>query len=73
MPGWGEAKTTDFGMRWGPVEVVRAARLPEGHGAALQVRTDAGVLLDIMVSEKGRAVRVFARTGNIEMNGFEDD
>lgn len=67
MRTWDEAAETEFGMRWGPVEVTRAARFPEGKGAALQIKTDGGVLLTLYVSERGRVVKVIAEHGNVKM------
>ncbi len=49
---------TDYGFRWGPILVERLIHV-EGKGYSLEVRTDAGQLVQIGVSEHGRKVRVF--------------
>ena len=55
-------KTTQHGFKWGPMEVLRAARFragEKGETFALQVRTDAGKEVRIEVSRTGRSLRVY--------------
>ena len=46
-----------FGFRWGQLDVVRLADLPQG-GRAIEVSTDYG-RIEIYVSKTGRRIRVF--------------
>ena len=55
---WDSAAMTRYGMRWGPVEITRAARLPKGKGAVLIVRTDSGAEAHIYISEKGKRINI---------------
>jgi hypothetical protein len=52
-------EVTPDGFRWGPLEVLRTARLPSpSFGYVLTVRGE-GTEIEVYVSEKGRSLRVF--------------
>jgi hypothetical protein len=52
---------TDYGFQWGPLEVTRDASTPT-H-VMLRVATIAGREIEIVVSEQGRSMTVFAQQG----------
>jgi hypothetical protein len=56
---------TDYGFAWGPVEVTRAALLPEDR-RIITIKTPY-VDLDVYVSATGRSVRIFR--GGTELKG----
>lgn len=61
--GWDHCAVTDYGFEWGPMTVLRIARV-EGRGAVISVRTD-HTDIQVLVSEKGRKIRVWR--GNQEL------
>ncbi len=65
MADWTEVRLTDFGFKWGPMEVVRAASMPQGRGAVLTIRTDLGAEIEVWVSEKGQRILVVEKAGRV--------
>jgi len=62
---WTELRQTDYGFQWGPVEVQRSARLPQGRGAVLTIKTDLGTEVELWVSEKGQRIVVVEKAGRV--------
>jgi hypothetical protein len=55
--------TTQYGFRWGPLEVMRLAEFPRAKDKTcyvLGIRTDAGTYIDVYVSDTGRSIRVYS-------------
>lgn len=63
------AGLTDYGFRWGPMEVTRIA-IVDTERRILEVKT-ATTKVNIYVSAQGRSVRVFK--DGVEMVPGEDD
>lgn len=53
-------KLTDFGFRWGQIEVTRMSSVARHNGVyrCVQVKTDHSAV-DIYVSPTGRSIRIF--------------
>lgn len=56
-----ELKLTEgpYGFAWGPAEVVRCTT--HKGGVVIQVKTEAGLGVDVYVSARGQSLRVFNR------------
>lgn len=62
----------EYGFTWGPLEVVRAAQMPDGS-VALLIKT-ATQEIEVYASPTGRSLRVFKhRNGAGEMKVVSDE
>lgn len=54
---------TQYGFKWGPVEVARLAQFRTGEKSetrCIRIKTDAGKEIEVYVSRTGRSLRVFS-------------
>ena len=55
-------KATDYGFKWGPLDVIRVANFKprsDRECYVVQVVTDGGKVINVYVSKTGRSLRVF--------------